>query len=302
MGTICSAIPGKTYNFTMTARSISGSGRFKLKVSCCDWGTKSQYSMLTDSESYVFSHIFGSNYETIYGSYTVPNNNNAWFLQGILEFIDSTEYDVSLFSVKRERNSNTTDNFHLNLSGNWYNVSGTLDENEFVNYSINPKDLCNENGVIDFKAFIDGNHYGMVNLIFKEPLLLCRNARFRINNYNDGIFDLSLTKKISQNSVAMMLLWNSKIFQKFPLLTEFKARFLMKGFSGLIVNMMLHKIILKNPINFKMFPFSTDSIYDQIHITADDCSGTKHVSNNGNIWLSCNCPIRNERNLRIKLE
>jgi len=116
MGTICAAVPDQTYNFTMTARCNSGIGRFTMRISCNDWETRSQYSMLSDSESQVFSHIFGPSYETIYGTYTVPNDENAWFLQGTLEFLDSTDYDVSLFSVKRKRNSDRTDDFHLYLS------------------------------------------------------------------------------------------------------------------------------------------------------------------------------------------
>ena len=110
-----------------------------MRVSCSDWGTRSQYSVLPGSENLVYSHQFGNNYETIYGTYTVPKNENAWFLQGKLEFLDSTEYDVSLFSVKRERNSDTTDDFHLCLSGNWYNATGLLKENELVNFSIDSK-------------------------------------------------------------------------------------------------------------------------------------------------------------------
>ncbi len=157
MGTICAAVPGQTYNFTMTARCLSGSGRFNMSVSCSDWGTKSQYSELSGSESQVFSHTFGSSYETIYGIYTVPSNENAWFLQGTLDFFDPTDYDVSLFSVKRERNSDTTDNIHLFLSGKWYNASGTLAENEMVNFSVNPQALCDVDGVMNFTAFIDGN-------------------------------------------------------------------------------------------------------------------------------------------------
>lgn len=298
MGTICAAVPGQTYNFTMTARSNSGNGRFNMRVNCTDWGTKSQYSVLSGSESQVFSHTFGSNYETIYGTYTVPENENAWFLQGKLEFPDSTDYDVSLFSVKRQHSSNTTNNFHLCLSGNWYNVSGTLYENEMVNFSVDPKALSDTDGVMNFTAFIDGNRYGMINLIYREPLLLSRNARFRVNDYFDGVFNLSLTKKISRNSAVEMVLWNSAVFNRFPLITELIARFLMVGFTGRIINF----IFKEATADFKMFPFSTDSaIYDKINIEADDGSGVKHISSNGNLWLSCNCPINIERYVEVTL-
>ena len=165
MGTICAAVPGQTYNFTITARCASGTGRLVLNVSCCDWSTRSQYSILPGSEYQVVSHTFGSCYETIHGLYTVPDNKNAWFLQGTVEFLDSADYDVSLFSIKRVQTSDTTDNFHLYLSSHWYNMTGPLGENEHFNFSVSPQELCDHDGVMNFTAFVEGNHYGMVNLV-----------------------------------------------------------------------------------------------------------------------------------------
>jgi hypothetical protein len=249
----------------------------------------------------VFSHTFGSSYETIYGVYTVPSDENAWFLQGMLDFLDPTDYDVSLFSVKRERNGETTDNFHLFLSGRWYNVSGTLIENEMVNFSVNPQALCDATGVMNFTACIDGNRYGMVNLVYREPLLMGMNARFRVNSFTDGVFNLSLTKTISRNSAVNSIIWNSAIFQKFPRITELMARFLIKGFTGDIFYFIFNKLIPRNYTTFKMFPFSTDSMYNQVDLKADDGSGVKHISNNGNLWFSCNCPNSEERYIEVTL-
>jgi len=286
MGTICTAVPGQTYNFTITAKSNTSKGKFNMSVNCTDWGTKSQYSVLKNSESQIFSHTFGPNFETIYGSYKVPDDDNAWFLQGKLEFLDPTEYDVTLFSVKRLRDSDTTENFHLCLSGTWYNSSGQLAEDEMTNFSTDPKILSDNDGIINFTAFIDGNRYGMVNLIYNEPLLLSRNARFRVNNYSHGIFNLSLTKTITRNSPVERFFWNLKIFKKYPLLTELFTRFLLSGFTGRIMK----SLLAQKTAVFKMFPFSTKTIYKNIDINAMDNSGIKNISNNENIWLSCNCP------------
>jgi len=298
MGTICAAVPDQTYNFTITGRSISGKGKFTMNISCCDWGTKSQYSKLSGSEIQVFSHTFGPDYETIYGTYTVPNDKNAWFLQGDLYFLNCTEYDISLFSVKRDRNSDTTDNFHLCLSGNWYNASKTLTEDEFENFTVNPVNLSDSDGVMNFTAFIDGNHYGMVNIVYHEPLLFGRNARFRVNNLSKDSFKITLTKTITRNSPVKMALWNSKIFKKHPILTELFSRFIFHGLSGKIIDMLFAK---KTSI-FKMFPYSTDSMYEKIDIISDDNSGVKNISKNGNIWLSCNCPEKEERYVEIILK
>lgn len=254
MGTICTAVPGQTYNFTIVGKSKIPNGKIKLDVSCCDWGTKSQYSVLNGSKSQVLSHTFNSSYETIYGSYTVPKNKNAWFLQGSLSFLDENEYEISLFSIKRDKCSNTTDNFHLLLSNKWYNISNTLKEDESFNFTIDPQYLCDEEGIINFTAFIDGNRYGMVNIIYREPLLLGRNARFKIQNISNKVLNISLVKKISRSSNV-----------------------------------------------FKMIPFSTDPIYSNIDIIAEDESGKVNYGRNGNLWLSCNCPEENPLNVKIIL-
>jgi hypothetical protein len=51
-----------------------------------------------------------------------------------------------------------------------------------------------------------------------------------------------------------------------------------------------------------MIPFSSNSIYDQINIFADDCSGMKHISDNGNLWFTCNCPDNKDRFVEITFD
>jgi hypothetical protein len=301
MGTICAAVPGQTYRFTMTARCPSGDGYASLNVSCSDWAAQSQYSMLPDSESQVFSHRFGSNNETISGAYIVPNDTNAWFLQGTLTFLNSTDYEVSLFSVKREQTNDTTDNFHVRLSGHWYNVTGSLEEHETVTFTINPASLSDVNGVMEFTAFIEGNRYGMVNLLYHEPILFGMNARFRINGHTDTTYNLSLTKTISRNSAFLSMMWDSPMYQNNPLITDVLVRLLMKGLTGHVLHTIVQKLIPKVPPTFMVFPFSTDSLYNQVTMTADDGSGMKHVSKNGNLWFSCNGPDTSERSIEVTI-
>jgi hypothetical protein len=79
------------------------------------------------------------------------------------------------------------------------------------------------------------------------------------------------------------------------------ARFLIKGFTGDIFYFIFNKVIPRNYTTFKMFPFSTDSMYNQVDLAADDGSGVKHTSNNGNLWFSCNCPNIKERYIEVTL-
>ncbi len=300
MGTIAAAIPGQTYTITITARCSSGEGRLNINASCSDWVTKSQYSTLPESDQQILSHTFGTDYETIQGIYTVPDNANAWFLQGTLLFLDATEYDVSLFSVKRQQTSDITENFHLSLSGHWYNDTGFLAENEQRSFFLNPQDLCNHEDMMNFTASIQGNRYGIATLVYHEPLLLGMNARFRINNGMDGVYNLSLTKTISRNSAEKMILWDSALFQKHPQITELVLRFLMIGVPDSVFSWILHKEHPEINTTFKMFPFSTNPVYQQMNFTTQDGSGKTHYTNNGNLWFSCNGPNIEDRNLTIK--
>ena len=107
-GTTPAAAPGGSYTVTMRAKAKSGKGTLKLKMSCSDWATKSQYSTLAGSEKEVISHTFGAKEETVTGTYVAPNDEMAWFIQGSLEFADATDVDVTFFSIKRTQTSNVT--------------------------------------------------------------------------------------------------------------------------------------------------------------------------------------------------
>ena len=116
-----------------------------------------------------------------------------------------------------------------------------------VDFSVSPQALCDHDGVMNFTAFIDGNRYGMVNLVYREPLLMGMNARFRINSENDGVYNLSLTKTISRTSAEKMMIWDSAIVPEIPHGTELLVRFLMNGAIGRVLYLILNKL---NPRDF----------------------------------------------------
>jgi hypothetical protein len=65
---------------------------------------------------------------------------------------------------------------------------------------------------------------------------------------------------------------------------------LIHGAIGRVLYSIINTLNPGISTTFKMFPFSTDPIYEQVWITADDDSGMTHQSANGNLWFSCNCP------------
>jgi hypothetical protein len=212
VGTTPAAAPGGSYTITMTARSRSGSGRMKLTMSCSDWGTKSQYSTLAGSSREVISHVFGKNYQTVTGTYTAPDDEMAWFIQGTLEFADETDFDVSYFSIKRTQTSDVTEDFEIALNGKPYRVPGRLRRFQTRDFPINPVDLADQDGLIKLKASIKGNHFGMARLIYKGPLLMGRGARYKVNSVDGNTFDITLTGKLSGFS---------NTFKMFPFSTKY---------------------------------------------------------------------------------
>ena len=197
VGTTPAAAPGGSYTFTMTARSRSGRGRVKLTVSCSDWGTRSQYSTLAGSSREVISHPFGTEYETVTGMYTAPDDEDAWFIQGVLDFEDATDFDVSYFSIKRTQTSDATEDFGIALNGESYGVAGRLDRFETRDFPIDPVSLADGDGIIRLEASSRGNHFGMARLIYRGPILMGRGARYRVNAVNGNTFDITLTARLS---------------------------------------------------------------------------------------------------------
>jgi hypothetical protein len=146
------------------------------------------------------------------GTYTAPNDDNAWFIQGALDFADATDFDVSYFSIKRTRTSDTTDDFQVSLSGRTYAASGKLKRFATKEFPIDPVGLADRDGVIRVKASIKGNHYGMARLIYRGPILMGRNARYRVNGVDGNTFDIALTTKLSGFE---------NVFKLFPFSTKY---------------------------------------------------------------------------------
>lgn len=197
VGTTPAAAPGGSYTVTMKARAKSGRARITLTMSCSDWGTKSQYSTLAGSAREVISHTFGAEYETVTGVYRAPDDEDAWFIQGSLAFADATDVDVSYFSIKRTQTSDITEDFRVTLNGKAYEAAGRLARFATKEFAISPVDLADADGVIRPKASIKGNHYGMARLIYRGPLLMGRNARYRVNAVSGNTFDITLTSRLS---------------------------------------------------------------------------------------------------------
>ncbi len=200
VGTTHAAVPGASYDIVITARSTSGTGQLNVDVSVSDWGTGSQYSTLAGSTQQVISHVFGTTYETVAGTYTVPNDDNAWFLQGYLDFLDSTDYDVSLFSIKRSQDTATTDDFELSLNGTSYSHAGTAGAVRERRIQPRPGDPGRRRWRNGDHVEHRRNHFGMARIIYEAPLLMGRNANFQVNSITGNNYNITLREDLSYYS------------------------------------------------------------------------------------------------------
>src|SRR6185312_12413815 len=78
-----------------------------------------------------------------------------------------------------------------------YSAGKKLERFATKEFSIDPVDLADRDGVIRVKASIKGNHFGMARLIYRGPVLMGRNARYRVNHIDGNTFDIAMTTKLS---------------------------------------------------------------------------------------------------------
>ena len=119
---------------------------------------------------------------------------------------------MTYFSIKRTQTSDATEDFQIALNGKSYAAAGKLARFKTKEFPISPVDLANQDGVIALKASIKGNHYGMANLIYRGPILMGRNARYKVNSIDKNAFDLTLTTKLSGFE---------NVFKMFPFSTKY---------------------------------------------------------------------------------
>src|SRR5262249_26200257 len=108
--------------------------------------------------------------------------------------------------------SGATEDFQIALNGKPYAAPGKLNRFATKEFKISPVDLADRDGIIRVKASIKGNHYGMARLIYRGPLLMGRNARYKVNTVDGKTFDITLTTKLSGFENA---------FKMFPFSTKY---------------------------------------------------------------------------------
>mgnify|MGYP005621549165 CR=1 FL=1 len=193
------AIPGKTYHMAITLRTPGGSqtDAFTMTMKCGDKSTGDIYAVLPGSEATLLDGVSTSaTWQTYHANYTVPDDSNAWFIKGELDFLKSVEYHVSKLVIERQATSGITENFNLTVSGTVYQ-GGTLNPGQMANFTVSPASLTDSDGYINMSASIGGNHVGWMRLIFEDPVFT-RNHRVKLNGVSNGQANVTLCGTISR--------------------------------------------------------------------------------------------------------
>ena len=205
-GSTPQVIPGAKYEITVVSKCKSGTGQLAVEMSTSDWSTGTQYSTLTGSEQTILSGTIGTEFTTLRGTYTAPENNDAWFLQGDLVFSGETEYTVDAFRIFRKSEDPLTKAFSVSLNDQTYFAAGVLQPGQAKNFKVASESITNNRGQLHFQASIGGNHQGMARLIFQAPFLMGRNGRFRIDEVEGNAAQITLIEPVSQFTNQFKLL------------------------------------------------------------------------------------------------
>ncbi len=191
------AIPGERYNISLRVKGdANNNNALDLDVvTVSDDGNVSTY--LRGSETTVLTdEDITTSYQWFNGSYIVPDNNDAWYIQGNISFSSGTAYNLDTMSVKRYGND-TTHNFHLKLCDKWWNHTGSLNAHSYYNYTLNATDYSDIDGNISFYCNISGSQVGIAQVYFDAPLLLTRNFRVRINWQKGNKYNITKVEQLS---------------------------------------------------------------------------------------------------------
>jgi len=187
--------PDAEYTITIKCRAVGAATTFGYSMNVTI--QNDVYSTLTNSSQTLFSSqsvgtswtVLTANYTKL-SSITDDNTNGVGFLQGKLTNTGSNELEITEFSIKRRATEDHTQNFHLKVNDNWYNQTGTLANFEQYNFTISPTSLSNVDGDIVMHAEIGGNKRGWARIIYKPPVLFCRNAKFNLRNIDGNKYDI----------------------------------------------------------------------------------------------------------------
>jgi len=143
------------------------------------------------------------NYQWYEGSFTVPENDQAWIIKTIW---NSKDADATIYmdewSVRRgDKTGTSTDNFYLTINGTEYGTSETLPEGSFETLNMDSSDI---NNVVNIESKIGGNRMGMFRMIYEDPIVWSDDVSMGLIEESEDAYDVHL-ERVSKYSETVSL-------------------------------------------------------------------------------------------------
>ncbi|MBD3168901.1 MAG: T9SS type A sorting domain-containing protein [candidate division Zixibacteria bacterium] len=176
------AIPGKTYTFACSLRTASGYGTVDYLISIPKYENLRNWVW---EDSVIASDIVVDGESKLYSqSFTLPNNENMWFIQPKVVFKAPNEYYMESWSLQMQRDGNMPRNISVNLNGYSFHNPGNLAINDFASESLPATVIDND---LEFSVSIEGSKVGLVRLIYERPSLWSDDVTFGILSENQDV-------------------------------------------------------------------------------------------------------------------
>ncbi len=143
------------------------------------------------------------NYQWYEGSFTVPENDQAWIIKTIW---NSKNEDVTCYmdewSVMRgDKTGVSTENFYLTINGTKYGTSETLSEGSFETFEMDSSDV---NNLINIESSIGGNRMGMFRMIYEDPIIWSDDVSMGVSEEDGNVYDVHLERVSQYSEVASL--------------------------------------------------------------------------------------------------
>ena len=177
------AVPGKEYKIRAKMKS-DGAVDNAMDVSVAVLGET--LSNVVMPKTVVMDGINLTNsYEWYEGTFTVPDNNDAWIIKTIWDSRQGGETCyLDEWSVTRADGAgNETADFWVEVNGERHEVSGSLPDGEVREFALSQNSIKND---LNIKVGAGGSRVGMFSIVYEKPFLWSDDVSMGINSVKPG--------------------------------------------------------------------------------------------------------------------
>jgi predicted phosphodiesterase len=188
------AVPGKEYKVRARMKS-NGAVNNAMDISAMVLGE--DLTNVVMPKTAVLEGIDLTNrYEWYEGTFTVPDNEDAWIIKIIWNSWQEDEICyLDEWSVTRaDGNGNETADFWVEVNGEKHEVTGSLPDGEVREFALSQSSIKND---LDIQVGIGGTRVGMFSIVYERPYLWSDDVSIGINSTRAGTANIHV-EKLSQ--------------------------------------------------------------------------------------------------------